>query len=172
MIVKNAAVRRWIVILFIIYLFYLIWAVLFKFSFSYTEIPYKRRYININLFFNPAGSFYTPVFIREKVMNLLIFIPFGAYLYMLGSRRFLPSLAIILLASLLLETIQYAFALGTSDIADVATNTCGGMIGYLLIRLSIKISRKKEGMLLHFVVLAGIMTLVVIAGTLLLKFGH
>ncbi|MCR5768253.1 MAG: VanZ family protein [Lachnospiraceae bacterium] len=169
MIEKTVVIRRWIAILFIIYLFYLIWAVLFKFSFSYAGIPFRRRYVNLDLFFNPSGSVLSPIIVREKVMNLLIFIPFGAYLYMLGSTRFVPSFLIMLCTSLLFETIQYAFVLGTSDIADVATNALGGIIGFLLMNLTFRLSKRKDGMLLHFAILAGITTVVVILGTIWLK---
>ena len=164
--------RRIIAILFIIYLAYLIWAVLFKFSFSYSEIPYKRQYVNLNLFYRPYASALSPVIIRERVMNILIFIPFGAYLYMLGSRKFIFSFAIMLLTSVLFEVIQYAFTLGTSDIADVATNALGGVLGFALAYITLRISKKEEKMARHFAILATFFSFAVIVGTLVIKFGY
>ncbi|MCR5331749.1 MAG: VanZ family protein [Lachnospiraceae bacterium] len=164
--------RRITAILFIIYILYLIWAVLFKFSFSYAEIPYKRQYINWNLFYNPNSYLWSPVIIREKIMNVLIFLPFGAYLYMLGARRFISSFLIMLFTSILFEIIQYVFVLGTSDVTDVAANTIGGVTGYVLAYLTLMISKKEEKMTRHFTILSAVFTVVVISGTLLLKIGY
>ena len=160
--------RRIIAVLFIIYLIYLIWAILFKFSFSYAEIPYKRQAINLKLFFNP-GHYFSPVILREKILNILIFIPFGAYLYMLGFRRIPSDLLMMLLTSILFEVIQYCFVLGTSDIADVMTNTIGGATGLFLAYMTLRISRKEEKMTKHFAVLASVISVFVIGGTFFLS---
>ena len=160
--------RRWMAILFIIYLLYLIWAIMFKFSFSYADIPSKRQAVNLRLFFNP-GDYFAPVIIREKILNILIFIPFGTYLYMLGSRKMITNVCLILLTSILFEVIQYAFALGTSDIADVMTNTVGGLAGLVLALITLKISKKEEKMTIHFAMFAAILSVVIIGGTLFLK---
>lgn len=104
-------------------------------------------------------------------MNILIFIPFGAYLYMLGARNFLSSFLIMLFTSIIFEMLQYIFTLGTSDVADVATNTLGGLIGFLLAYLALKISKKEEKMSRHFLIMSAWITPVVILGTLFIKFG-
>ena len=164
-----AKVRRWIAILFIIYIVYLIWAVLFKFSFSYAEIPFRRQSVNLNPFFKPYGSVISPVIIREKILNVMIFIPFGAYLYLLGSKKFISSFLVMMLTSVLLEIIQYVFSLGTCDIADIITNAAGGMIGYLLAYITFRISKREERMTAHFAILSAIITPIVIIGTLWMK---
>ncbi len=164
--------RRWIAILFIIYIIYLIWAVLFKFSFSYAEIPFRRQSVNLNPLFMLNGPRVSQVFIREKLMNILIFIPFGTYLYLLGSRRFLPNFLVMLLTSVLFEIIQYAFSLGTCDIADIITNAFGGVVGYMLAKMTFAISGKEEKMTVHFAVMAAVITPIVIIGTLWLKVKH
>lgn len=161
--------RRWIAILFIIYILYLIWAVLFKFSFSYSEIPFRRQVVNLDPFYLLRGSYISPFIIREKVMNIIIFIPFGAYLYLLGQKKFVPNFLIIMLTSILFEIIQFSFSLGTCDVADVLTNVIGGVFGYLLTYFTLRISNREERMMRHFTVLSSVITLVVIAGTLWLK---
>ena len=161
--------RRITAILFIIYILYLIWAVLFKFSFSYAEIPFRRQAVNFDPFYLLRGSYVSPFIIREKVMNIIIFIPFGAYLYLLGQKKFILNFLIIMLTSILLEIIQFTFSLGTCDVADVITNVIGGVFGCLLAYLTLRISNREERMLRHFTVLSSIITPIVIAGTLWLK---
>lgn len=161
--------RRWIAILFIIYILYLIWAVLFKFSFSYSEIPFRRQAVNLDPFYLLRGSYISPFIIHEKVMNIIIFIPFGAYLYLLGQKKFVPNFLIIMLTSILFEIIQFSFSLGTCDVADVLTNVIGGVFGYLLTYFTLRISNREERMMRHFAVLSSVITTVVIAGTLWLK---
>ena len=102
-------------------------------------------------------------------MNILIFIPFGAYLYLLGSRKFIPSILVMLLTSILFEIIQYVFSLGTCDIADIITNAFGGAAGYLLAKMTFKISGKEERLTVHFAVMSAVITPVVIIGTLWMK---
>ncbi|MBO4415589.1 MAG: VanZ family protein, partial [Lachnospiraceae bacterium] len=148
---------------------YLIWAVLFKFSFSYAEIPSRRQSVNLDPFFMLYGPRISRIFIREKLMNILIFIPFGAYLYLLGSRKFIPSILVMLLTSILFEIIQYVFSLGTCDIADIITNAFGGAAGYLLAKMTFKISGKEERLTVHFAVMSAVITPVVIIGTLWMK---
>jgi glycopeptide antibiotics resistance protein len=68
--------------------------------------------------------------LREIVYNILLFIPLGLYVSMLKSdwptKR---KVALIISITLLLEVLQYAFALGRSDITDVIGNTIGGLTG-------------------------------------------
>ena len=153
--------------LFIIYLLYLIWAILFKFSFSYEAIPYKRQTINLKVFLDPA--IYSPPVIREKILNILIFVPFGAYLYILGCRKIPVGILIMFLTSFLFETAQYVFILGTSDLADLLTNTAGGTVGLLLAYLTFKASGREEKLTKHFAVLALAVSIMIISGTFILK---
>ncbi len=160
--------KHGIYILFAIYILFLIWAVLFKFSFSYTEIPFKRRYINLKLFSN-VSTYFTSQIIIEKILNIIIFLPFGAYLYYIGVRRIIPVMFIVLFSSIAFETIQYIFALGTSDIADVATNLCGGCFGYFYANMAVRIAKNEEKALKHYIILASVMSIFIPALTVTLK---
>jgi glycopeptide antibiotics resistance protein len=55
----------------------------------------------------------------------------------------MKKIMVILLSSILFETIQYAFAIGASDITDLIGNTMGGIIGIYLCMLLRKIVPKK-----------------------------
>ena len=64
----------------------------------------------------------------EAFLNLLIFVPFGIYLKMVG----LSNKRIILSGfslSLIFEISQYFFKLGATDITDLITNTFGTVVG-------------------------------------------
>lgn len=67
--------------------------------------------------------------------NIAIFIPLGLLLPIIQKDR--PQKVILcgLAVSMLFEIIQYALALGSSDIDDLIFNTSGVMIGYLLYKI-------------------------------------
>ena len=154
--------------LFIVYIVFLIWAIMFKFSFSYAEIPFKRRFLNLK----PFGyyfSFSSYTILREIVLNFIIFLPFGGYLYMTGKMRFLHSLLTVGAASLLFEVLQYVFALGTSDITDTIMNTAGGITGYLMTFCFAKITHDEEKTEILFLILAGAVTTGVLVWVMMMK---
>lgn len=117
-------------ILLVIYVVVLSWIILFKMQFDISLLK-DMNYRSINLI--PfAGSLVVNgrVDASEIILNVVAFIPFGVYLSMLKPnwgfwKKVLPILGI----SLLYEVIQYAFAIGGSDITDLIGNTLGGVIG-------------------------------------------
>ena len=122
--------------IFLIYCGILIWTVLLKMAASPEELRFLTGVRKLNLIpFDYRGGV-PRILIRETAMNVLVFIPFGFYLNMLGVsggkavfRGFLLSLAF--------ECCQYLLAIGISDMTDLLTNTMGTAIGvglYLLIR--------------------------------------
>jgi glycopeptide antibiotics resistance protein len=123
--------KDWTGGLFFIYLAFVIWVILLKFSTSPDALPHLR---NINLI--PYGDCLMVngnLNIRELAENILIFVPFGIYGGMLARER---AGGTVILAgvgfSLFLETLQYLLAMGASDITDVINNTLGAVIGVLL----------------------------------------
>lgn len=126
---EKASVIGWI--LFLIYLAVLVWIILFKFAFSWGDVPHYR---GINLI--PYGD---SLIINEKLdiselwKNVLAFIPFGIYLGILMPKgNFVKKIAVIAAASLILEMLQYVFSIGASDITDIINNTIGGVLGLLI----------------------------------------
>lgn len=76
--------------------------------------------------------------IGEMVANVLLFLPLGLLIplrwpWWADPKRLLVALA---LASLGIETVQFAFGLGrTSSTTDILLNTVGGGVGYLVLVL-------------------------------------
>lgn len=84
-----------------------------------------------------ARSWFGPIF--EYGGNIAFFVPVGMLAYILFQRISRPILATTLLGagfSLAIETSQYIFALGYSDIDDLLMNTFGAFIGATLAKLS------------------------------------
>ena len=82
---------------------------------------------------------------------MLIFIPFGIYITMLKSNwSFIKKIIPIFLTSLIVEILQYIFAVGATDITDLIGNTLGGVIGIGIFYLLIKLLKTKLINLLIF----------------------
>jgi len=152
-------------ILFCIYCLVLIWVVLFKTSFSWDAIRLLVREREINLI--PFYGLGELVFLnREMLLNIIVFVPLGTYLCMLGApaKRAIPY---GFLVSLCLETIQLVTRLGTFDVTDMITNTAGtalGVCAYLLLRLLVKDKKTADRAinLVAVTVVAGIVILSVL----------
>ncbi|MBQ1821632.1 MAG: VanZ family protein [Clostridia bacterium] len=135
---KQKGFEKRTLVLAIIYLVTLVWIVLFK-----TVEPWRigelDRMRRINLIpFNYDTE--APFHLSEVLLNVAVFVPFGVLLSMLGVR---PALTVTLGAgfSLLMETLQYAFRVGASDVTDLITNTAGTALGvgaYLLLSRIVK----------------------------------
>lgn len=120
-------------VLFAVYLVLLVWVVLWK-----LEVPFigmgDLRHIKLVPF--AADGIYDASSPLEVVANIVLFLPFGAYLALLRPAQPLWKHAgTIASASLLLEAGQYFLRAGSSDITDVIANTIGGLTGILVIAL-------------------------------------
>jgi glycopeptide antibiotics resistance protein len=110
--------------LFAAYLFILLWLVLFKFSYDPFAVisDLQTRSLNLIPFARTRNS--------EMVSNIVAFIPFGV---MLGVNFkqvvFRYKIAVIFAFSLAVEIIQFALAIGVTDITDIIMNTLGGFTG-------------------------------------------
>lgn len=94
--------------------------------------------------------------IREIIYNLLIFIPYGIYIYMLKPDwSFLKKTAPIFLTSLVIEMLQYSFAIGAADITDLIGNTLGGVIGIGIFFMFTKILGDKSIKIMNILALVG-----------------
>jgi len=77
--------------------------------------------------------------------NVLAFIPAGIYLMILIKKSpVLRSLLTVFLLSLGIETAQYIFRVGASDIDDIILNCLGGIIGIFIYCLLEKLFKTKE----------------------------
>lgn len=76
---------------------------------------------------------------REMLDNFLFFLPLGLLLGInYKSITFRRKLAFVFVLSLVVESLQFVFAIGATDITDVIMNTCGGFIGLILYNVAHK----------------------------------
>jgi len=98
--------------------------------------------------------------------NFMIFIPFGLLLGVnMKKMTFWRKLAIIFISSFAVETLQFIFAIGITDITDIITNTLGGLVGLLIYDLCKKYVNNKR--LDQFITILGAVLIVLL---LLLRF--
>lgn len=86
--------------------------------------------------FRDSATWFGPLF--DGLGNLAFFVPLGVLLYILldGRKR---ALVVVVLSgaatSAVIETLQYVFALGHSDVTDLLFNATGALVGGLIARL-------------------------------------
>lgn len=125
-------------IIFFVYSLILLWIILFKTSFSFSELSLFSGERRVNLipfhYDSDVGGFH----LREVVMNVIVFVPFGLYLKMLD-KAFAKTVLFGCCFSFLLELLQLILAIGACDVTDLITNTAGTAIGGGLYILAKKI---------------------------------
>lgn len=120
--------RRWLAVLFAVYLVLLLWVVLFKLDVPFIGDDDLRRLKLVPFAAGGGVSANTPF---ELGVNVLLFVPFGLYLGLLAPRwPWWKAIGVTASASLLLEMVQYVLAIGVSDVTDVLVNAVGGLAGY------------------------------------------
>lgn len=80
-----------------------------------------------------ASTWFGPIF--NIVGNMVLFVPLGILAYMM-LRSIRGATLVGFLVSLSIEVLQYAFALGVSDIDDLIWNTCGALFGAWLVSMT------------------------------------
>jgi len=124
--------------LFAAYLVFLLWVVLFKLSYDPIDVirAFQTRSLNLIPFIHSLRG--------EMISNILAFIPFGVMLGVTFKElTFKSKIALIFAFSLAVEIIQYALAIGVTDITDVIMNTLGGLVGIALYDLVMKYTHYK-----------------------------
>ena len=121
---------------FVLYIFLLTWIIVFKFRIDIRNLRYLRT---INLIPFKEND------LKEILINIFLFIPYGMYLRELTKKKSL-TVGIIILTSFIFEVLQYILHIGISDITDVMMNTLGGMIGILLISILEKKRENSKGL--------------------------
>lgn len=166
---NQKRVNKLTLVLFIVYLIALTWIILFKMSFNIASLSnVNLRRINLIPF---AGSLIVnnKLIVSEIILNVVVFIPFGIYAAMLGNKwgiikKIIPVFAV----SLMYETLQYIFAVGTSDITDLLGNTLGGVIGICLFFGAEKIFKEKTIKIFNILALIGTISAVCLLGLLII----
>lgn len=115
------------------YLLTLLWLTLFKLSYDIPSIlaSYQTRSLNLIPFVSLGQTG-----LSETVSNFVTFIPFGLLLSLNVKKAALWRLLIVVFVfSVAVETLQFIFAIGTTDATDVVTNTLGGLAGLVFYRV-------------------------------------
>ncbi|EFV22046.1 VanZ family protein [Anaerostipes caccae] len=147
---KKRAARFGCRILFYLYLIVMFYFVLFSERYG-RETGYDTSHVNLELFkeikrFWMYRSLLTPeAFITNLVGNVFAFSPFGFLLpVMTEKKRGLIKVVLgSFLFSLIIESCQYIFKVGVFDVDDLLLNTIGGLIGYIIYKISVTIYRRK-----------------------------
>jgi glycopeptide antibiotics resistance protein len=120
-------------VLLALYLLTLLWLILFKLSYDIPSIlaNYQTRSLNLIPFVTLGQTG-----LSETVSNFVTFIPFGLLLSLnFKNTPLWRLLMVVFVFSVAVETVQFIFAIGTTDATDVVTNTLGGLTGLMLYRL-------------------------------------
>ena len=147
---EKRAARFGCRILFYLYLIVMFYFVLFSERYG-RETGYDTSHVNLELFkeikrFWMYRSLLTPeAFITNLVGNVFAFSPFGFLLpVMTEKKRGLIKVVLgSFLFSLIIESCQYIFKVGVFDVDDLLLNTIGGLIGYIIYKISVTIYRRK-----------------------------
>lgn len=121
-------------ILFVSNAAFLVWAILWKCGVpAVGTVP--QRTINLIPFRGNTNW--------EMQFNVLLFLPFGLFLAaVMPTKKTILSICSVVLTSLSFEVIQYALAVGHSDVTDTLLNAFGGIIGIVAYLLLSKLFRK------------------------------
>ena len=97
-------------------------------------------------------------FLYENIANVILFVPLGIMLECVGIKKFKKAMMIAVVASLLIETSQAVFSLGTFECDDLLHNTLGTIIGFYIFKkyfgtLEIKLNGKVKIFILCSVLL-------------------
>ncbi|MFC4242189.1 VanZ family protein [Gryllotalpicola reticulitermitis] len=159
----RAGARALLVTAFVVYLALLAWIVLWKLQAPYLGSGALRE-IKIVPYLPAGGDGGSGPL--EVVVNVILFIPVGAFLGLLApSWRWWMHALVLAGASLVLESTQYVMAIGSSDITDVIDNTLGGVVGLGILALLRRGStaRAETGMRRALVIVTTIFALAVVA---------
>lgn len=126
-------------ILFIVYIVGLCYFMFFAELFGRTERTGEYHY-NLILF-KEIKRFWTykrtlgvVVVFSNLIGNVIGFMPFGFFMPVLAKKtnRFLTIFLLSLVLSLLIETTQLVFKVGSFDVDDLLLNSIGGILGYIV----------------------------------------
>ena len=138
---KDNKLAMWVC--FIAYLLLLGYAVFFSSGFGREEHA-DYRY-NLTLF-QEIGRYYSfgmrtgswRLFLWNVVGNVCVFMPFGVLLPMLFKKcqKLISVLILSFELSLVIEIVQLVTRVGSFDVDDLLLNTLGGILGYIVYKIS------------------------------------
>ena len=146
---NEATLRRLAIIMTVMYIWFLIWALVFKLGRedllirNYTNLKnmtYTERILWDLIPFNYRGTEYWKAHqVISTVLNCFVFAPFGvAFCYIFKKKNVWRDAAICLGISLLVEMTQLFTILGNPATEDLITNVAGCFIGFAFYQLILK----------------------------------
>ena len=140
--IRNTTKRQklgWL--LFLMYLCLLAYFMFFSESFGRTDTDRGYAYNLVPLkeitrYFRYYRTLGMPLFLINIVGNMVAFMPFGFFLPIISrrSRKWYNTVSFGLIFSLILETLQLIFKVGSFDVDDMLLNTVGAGLGFLVYR--------------------------------------
>ena len=154
---EDRKIWLFVTIMLVAYLIILIWAILLKFNDEYMvrgvqEVfifyPLEERFafgVNQPWFDSPLDN------LKDNILNVLVFVPFGALLPSVIKKRRWVCFIIPFALSLSFEVIQLFAPLGALALDDLICNTIGGIIGAAIGLLLVKLRNKAKKVLIAVV---------------------
>ena len=140
--IRNTTKRQklgWV--LFLMYLCLLAYFMFFSESFGRTDTDRGYAYNLVPLkeitrYFRYYRTLGMPLFLINIVGNMVAFMPFGFFLPIISrrSRKWYNTVSFGLIFSLILETLQLIFKVGSFDVDDMLLNTVVAGLGFLVYR--------------------------------------
>lgn len=136
--------RKIHIFLFVIYILVLLRITVFRSGFSLTNFL-SGGSVNLALFSDLISVARNDIFtfIYLFVGNLIWFVPLGLLLPIIGLKR-KTTFALGFLLSLLIEILQYLFAIGVTELDDLILNTLGCLIGIGVYSFKIHTTERKK----------------------------
>ena len=130
--------KKGIAVFFVLYLAVLVYVLFFSARFGRTQgsvhginlVPFRE----IKRFYKGPQSLKSGLFWMNIVGNIAAFFPMGLCVALLAPKRpySVFALAVVYIACILAEVLQYVCDVGSLDIDDVILNTVGGLLGILV----------------------------------------
>lgn len=142
---KKKNVRIFGRILFVAYLLLALYVMFFSENLDRTMISADYRYnlipfAEIKRFWNMRYAYGWHVTLVNLLGNVICFVPFGFLLPMISEEKVLNHfLSVTILAaafSMLIETAQLITKVGAFDVDDIILNTLGGLLGYVIFKMT------------------------------------
>lgn len=163
---ESTTMRNTYKIIFGLYIFTLLWLLLFKFSSDIVSVLANLNVRELNLI--PFAGYSQSA--HEMIDNIIVFIPFGILLGINAKPlTFWQKLSIISAVSLGVEILQYALAIGVTDITDLITNTLGGLTGLAIYALGNKYANNKIFDLCSSIIIAVLVIAIVLLRVFVLR---
>lgn len=121
---KKNENRIWCILILILYMIVILYLTIFD------RNPNKVRTMNLVPFWS-YSNIALPQYRWQIYMNIFLFIPFGFMFTYATGHKLLITLIAGIVFSIIIEIIQYIWALGLCEFDDVFHNSLGTLLGYV-----------------------------------------